>query len=1098
MNSTSHFRAVFGGLGVVARRGAAAAVAVALAVSVAPSASAAGTAAAAQGADNRIHLRVLVVSNGSPSVEAIAAQLDREGVPYTEVAVGSPTRPTVDAAFLADATTNTARFQAVVLPNASGGGLADAEVTALTEYERAYGIRQVSAYNWPSSAIGLEPPAYSGRLDGGAVTVSAAGLSGPFAYLKGSLAIDDFDKTGTEVYGYLAQPAAAPATGASFTPLLTATVGGVSGVVAGVDSRSGREQLVLTAAVNPSMQWFNQIAHGLVTWMTRGIHLGYQRNYFAVQADDVLMADSRWSAAGNCTPGDGCVDPTVTTKDIRMTALDVARLVSWQKANGFQIDLAFNAGGTAEYVAERGLDPLALALRLAERNFSWINHTYSHPYLGCIQIAPTVQGQSWTCATDAAQTPRQDPGIPGTMLGGTYWASQDFLFSQVQQNIDWARKAGLSDFDATELVTGEHSGLTVSPQQPVDNPFLGAALARAGVRYTASDASREMGSRPVGSATVTVPRHPMNIYYNAGTYLDEVDEYNFYYTRRAVGGGGICEDNPATSTCIDPLPAGSAAQARQSFTDYLRPLEVRNALRYVLTNDPRPFYAHQSNLAEDGILYPVLEGVLSEYRTVYAASAPLVRTDLRTQADLLARTSAWQAASGTTTAYLDSAGVHVPDSLAAVPLTMPAGSSPGTALAPYGGEVSGWYAGAATVAPPTPMGGYLPAPVAGVPSAPAIGTATAGDASATVTWTAPADGSSPVTGYVVSILPADGSTARTVDVPAGATSASVAGLTNGVDYTFTVAATNAVGRGAASAPSNAVRPQPVLRRPDLTSVTAGNRSIAVAWTAPVMPEGTPVTGYLVTVTPSGTREVARSVPAPKDATTLTVTGLTNGTPYTVTVTAVTAGGAGQPSDASDPVVPGALPGAPTIGRAQGDAGSASVSWKSPWSDKLSPVTGYVVAVFEGGGTTPVQTVTVAASASSATVKNLVNGRSYSFAVSAVNAVGAGEPSRRSNPVTPVTVPSAPGVSTVTAARRALNVEWTAPDDGGSPLTRYVLSVYRDGDSRPLQQATLGRSVTEVTVSGLTPGTRYSFTVAAVNAAGTGPASERSVAVAAGR
>ena len=43
--------------------------------------------------------------------------------------------------------------------------------------------------------------------------------------------------------------------------------------------------------------------------MTRGIHLGYQRNYFAVHVDDVFLPDSRWSATGHCTPGDGCADP---------------------------------------------------------------------------------------------------------------------------------------------------------------------------------------------------------------------------------------------------------------------------------------------------------------------------------------------------------------------------------------------------------------------------------------------------------------------------------------------------------------------------------------------------------------------------------------------------------------------------------------------------------------------------------------------------------------------------------------------------------------------------------------------------------------------
>jgi hypothetical protein len=80
---------------------------------------------------------------------------------------------------------------------------------------------------------------------------------------------------------------------------------------------------VLSAAYNPYMQWYNELAPGIVAWMTRGIHLGYQRNYFAVHVDDVLMANGRWSVAGNCTPGDDCVDPTISTRDIRMTAADV-------------------------------------------------------------------------------------------------------------------------------------------------------------------------------------------------------------------------------------------------------------------------------------------------------------------------------------------------------------------------------------------------------------------------------------------------------------------------------------------------------------------------------------------------------------------------------------------------------------------------------------------------------------------------------------------------------------------------------------------------------------------------------------------------------
>jgi hypothetical protein len=94
-----------------------------------------------------------------------------------------------------------------------------------------------------------------------------------------------------------------------------------------------------------------------------------------------------------------------------------------------------------------------------------------------------------------------------------------------------------------------------------------------------------------------------------------------------------------------------------------------------------------------------------------------------------------------------------------------------------------------------------------VPGAPTNVTATAGNRSATITWSAPSDGGSAITRYT--ITPYIGTTAQTPTVISGgppAPSATVTGLKNGTTYTFTVTATNAVGTGPPSAQSNPVTP----------------------------------------------------------------------------------------------------------------------------------------------------------------------------------------------------------------------------------------------------------------------------------------------------
>src|SRR5882757_5486566 len=50
----------------------------------------------------RIDLKILVLTDHSPMVDAIVAELDDEGVPYTQLVLSSPTRPVISTAYLSD------------------------------------------------------------------------------------------------------------------------------------------------------------------------------------------------------------------------------------------------------------------------------------------------------------------------------------------------------------------------------------------------------------------------------------------------------------------------------------------------------------------------------------------------------------------------------------------------------------------------------------------------------------------------------------------------------------------------------------------------------------------------------------------------------------------------------------------------------------------------------------------------------------------------------------------------------------------------------------------------------------------------------------
>jgi hypothetical protein len=128
--------------------------------------------------------------------------------------------------------------------------------------------------------------------------------------------------------------------------------------------------------------------------------------------------------------------------------------------------------------------------------------------------------------------------------------------------------------------------------------------------------------------------------------------------------------------------------------------------------------------------------------------------------------------------------------------------------------------GPVTLAVLEDIGWTISEPASAAPDAPTSVTAVAGNASAFVSWTAPAsDGGSPVTSYTVTSAP-DGVTCVTTG-----SGCSVSPLTNGTPYTFTVVANNAVGPSPASDPSNEVTPD--SNAADLVAPTVQSPTVVI-------------------------------------------------------------------------------------------------------------------------------------------------------------------------------------------------------------------------------------------------------------------------------
>ncbi|HZV27676.1 MAG TPA: fibronectin type III domain-containing protein, partial [Acidothermaceae bacterium] len=295
----------------------------------------------------------------------------------------------------------------------------------------------------------------------------------------------------------------------------------------------------------------------------------------------------------------------------------------------------------------------------------------------------------------------------------------------------------------------------------------------------------------------------------------------------------------------------------------------------------------------------------------------------------------------------------------------------------------------------------------GPPSAPTITSVVAQDGALSVDFTA-ASSVAPITDYQYRI---DGA-GSWVSAASTTSPVRVLGLANGTPYSIEMRAVNAIGVGPASNSLGAT-PEATPGAPTVSSIDTGVGSATVNFTAGYFGGGT-VTDYEYQLN-GGTWATARTTTSP-----LTITGLTNGTPYAVAIRAVTSGGVGAASAPATILTPN-VPDAPVVNSITPADGSVSIDFV-PAVSHGSAVTSYAYSTDNGATWTAAPSTT-----SPIVVTGLSNGTTYEVELRAANAVGVGTASAADS-VTPATVPGAPAIdgTTISGSDSHLSAAFTAP------------------------------------------------------------------------
>ena len=375
----------------------------------------------------------------------------------------------------------------------------------------------------------------------------------------------------------------------------------------------------------------------------------------------------------------------------------------------------------------------------------------------------------------------------------------------------------------------------------------------------------------------------------------------------------------------------------------------------------------------------------------------------------------------------------------------------------------------ATEDPDREVNGQVIVTVQGVPEAPGAPIVTSvQDRTVVVSYGAPSNNGAEITKYTVKAVSGGAYTKE-----CRSTTCTLDGLTNNVEYTFQVTATNRVGEGKPSGTSAVARPDARPDTPNPPTLKFGDKSLAVSWTTPSTP-GSPVESYTLEISPAPPSGVAQKQVTGNS---LTWEGLENGGNYQVRVQAHNK--APDPSSWSNwsasevPAGPPLKPAAPATTQlaSVGTEAQMQVNWGAPNSNG-DAIASYQLEVRNGG--TVVNTLTPGAGATSQAVKVPTSETPYTYRIRAQNKAGWGEWSDLSAPRRGVNAPGAPtSLSGQAADRSIINISYNEGARNGAKSSELTYQYTFNGGGS--WQALNGNSI-----GGLTNGQTYNLQIRAVS------------------